>query len=176
MTEKRPLAWFFSILGTLFQLAVIVETVPDFPGPFCFHCVHPGEPPYVIDDWTPFIENLGTGEWVAEPARCPGPQAAGTTFRLDHAPLPAAFRPFDYKDVLLACVRVDSAGLVRSVRLVAGTGKAGLDRQLLRTISRQWRFAPRGGVDVRPGWQRIRLSRRAPEAAVALESPPPFTL
>lgn len=148
-----------SLLGTVFQLAVIVATVPAFARPVpCLHC-H-GFEPFLVPGWTPFIENLGAGERSSEVARCPGPQIAGTTFRLDHAPLPEAFRPFDYPETVLACVKVDSAGSVGSVRLLAGTGKADLDRRLLRTIDRQWRFAPRSEVATRPGWQRVRLSNR----------------
>jgi TonB family protein len=146
--------------GTLLQLAVIAATIPAFPPVLrCLHC-HEFEP-VLLPGWTPVIENPGSGEWLPEMARCPGRQVAGTSFRLDHAPLPPAFRPFDHKDIVLACVRVDSAGSVRSARLISGTGKAGLDRQLLRTITRQWRFAPMSEVASRPGWQRVRLSTTA---------------
>jgi hypothetical protein len=156
-----------SLLGTLFQLAVIAETVPVVTGvPICIDCVAP--PPLLIGHWTPFIENLGDGDRPSETSRCPGRQWAGTSFRLDHAPLPPAFRPFDYSDKLLACVRVDARGSVRSVRLIAGTGKDSLDRQLVQTVYRQWRFAPHGDIPIRPGWQRIRLSARPPEAVAKI--------
>lgn len=157
--------WFgsgLSLLGTLVQLAVIAKTGPLFvPVPFCIDCHAP--PALLIGGWMPFIENLGDGDRPSETSRCPGRQWAGTSFRLDHAPLPPAFRPFDYSDDVLACVRVDARGSVRSVKLIAGTGKDGLDRKLVQTVYRQWRFAPNVDIPIRPGWQRIRLSARPPE-------------
>lgn len=156
---SRLLSSGLAAAGTLFQLVVIAETIPVFPHPpYCLHCGHIEWVP--LPGWTPIIDNPGSGDWLTEMPRCPGLQVAGTTFRLDHAPLPPMFGPFDYEEAVLACVRVDSGGTVGSVRLISGTGKAGLDRQLLRTIARQWRFAPRSGVAGRPGWQRIRLSTK----------------
>lgn len=146
-----------SLLATLFQVAVIAETLPDFPRlPPCLHC-HDFN--WVdLPGWTPLIENIGADGGSSQVTRCPGPQTDGTTFRLDFAPLPPAFQPLRYGDPVLACVKVDAAGSVEAVQLASGTGKAGLDRQLLRTIGRQWRFTPLSEISARPGWQRVRLS------------------
>jgi TonB family protein len=168
MAEKLPFAWGYSLLGTLLQIAVIEATQPIWTRlPPCIDC-H-AVPTALISDWIPIIENMGKGDRFSNEERCPGPQSAGTHFRIDRAPLPAAFRPFDYSDTVLACVRLDAAGSVRSVKLISGTGRVGLDRELLRAIVRQWHFEPREGMEVRSGWQRIRLSSRAPEAIERLE-------
>jgi TonB family protein len=169
MTFRRPIAWGLSLLGTLSQLAVLAAAEPNwFRLLPCIDC-HWAPPTVVVGGWSPFIENLGEGDRPAERSRCPGPQRPGTPFQLDRAPLPAEFRPFDYSDTVLACVRLDSAGSIRSVRLISGTGKARLDRALVRAIVRKWRFEPREGIEARPGWQRIRLSSRIPEAPVTLK-------
>lgn len=156
-TAARFLGSGASLLGTLVQIAVISETIPDFTHlPPCLHC-HDFN--WVdLPGWTPLIENIGADDWRSEVTRCPGPQSAGTTFRLDSAPLPPAFRPIRYGDPVLACVKVDKTGSVKAVKLVSGTGEASLDRRLLLTIGRQWRFAPMSEVSARPGWQRVRLS------------------
>lgn len=146
-----------ALLATLFQVAVIAETIPDFPR--LLPCLHCGDFYRVyLPGWTPRIENIGADGEHSGVTRCPGPQTDGTTFRLDTAPLPRAFQPLRYGDPVLACVKVDKAGSVEAVKLMSGTGKASLDRQLLRTIGRQWRFAPMSLVSARPGWQRVRLS------------------
>ncbi|HEX8225437.1 MAG TPA: energy transducer TonB [Allosphingosinicella sp.] len=160
-TVARLISTGMALAGTLFQLAVIAGTIPTFRRVICLHC-HPGLA-HVVPIWRPFIENLGDSEdrLLAE-RRCPGPQLAGTSFELDHAPLPADFRPFDHEETVLACVRVDAEGSVRSVKLISGSGNGPIDRQLVRTIARQWRFAPHHGVSIRPGWQRVRLSSDFP--------------
>jgi TonB family protein len=144
------------LAGTLFRIAVIAEIIPAFRQVTCLHCGHGRV--HVVPIWTPFIENLGDGENrpLAE-RRCPGPQSAGTSFELDHAPFPADFRPFDQEEAVLACVRVDAEGSVRSVKLISGSGNAPLDRRLVRTIARHWRFAPYHKAAI-PAWQRVRLS------------------
>ena len=59
---------------------------------------------------------------------------------------------------MIACVRLDADGSVVEAWLVSGTGRAALDRRLIRTLYRQWRFAPADGIVAAPGWQRIRLN------------------
>ena len=145
-------------IGTLLQLAVIAATLPrprECPNDMC---VITDSWPVEVDIWGPFIDNIddgGTRNGLER--RCPGPRSPGTAFRLDHAPLPAAFQRFGREPPVFACVRVGADGSIGAVRMIAGTGEARLDRQLTETIRRQWRFEPLG-PRVHPGWQRIRLS------------------
>ena len=149
-----------AVIGTLLQLAVIAATLPrprECPNGLCAIV----EPDWVqvLDLWRPFIDNIGAGaSGDGQERNCPGPRPAGSTFSLDHSPLPAEFRPDGRESAVLACVRVGPDESIGSVRLIAGTGQAGLDRQLTETIRRQWRFEPIGPRPS-PGWQRVRLSR-----------------
>jgi hypothetical protein len=154
---SRLLGFAVASAGTLSQLAAVTLTPPFVPRHWTSpHGGYP--PPPIYAGWGPFIENLDSDDQASETPRCPGRQMAGTTFRLEHAPLPRGYVPSDEGASVLACVRVDAAGSVRSVKLIATTGKHSLDRQLVRTIEREWNFVPRDEVPVRPGWQRIRLS------------------
>ena len=147
-------------IGTLLQLAVIAATLPrpsECPNGLCA-IIEPG-PVQVLDLWGPFIDNVDGGAAGDGLERnCPRPRSARTTFRLNRAPLPTTFRSYGREGAVLACVRVGRDGSIGAVRLIAGTGPAGLDRQLIETIRRQWRFEPIG-PHTSPGWQRIRLSR-----------------
>ncbi|HEX8624771.1 MAG TPA: hypothetical protein VF782_06800 [Allosphingosinicella sp.] len=105
------------------------------------------------------MENLGEGRPAFLGRRCPGRQQAGTPFRIDDSPFPEGYDPHSFPDSdVVACVRLDAAGAVLKAQLVGGTGSAALDRRLLRTLVRQWRFAPVVGGEAVRGWQRIRLN------------------
>jgi hypothetical protein len=154
-----------SLSATLFQLAVIFATAPHFPEcgrGLCWRGGDPG-PIELFIAWQPYIDNAGIGTLPPTELRCPGRQSAGSPFRLDYAPLPAGFDAHVHSGAdILACVKLGADGAVEAVRIVAGTGRARLDSQLLRSIHRRWRFRPLDGVEAGPPWQRVRLNSALP--------------
>jgi hypothetical protein len=117
------------------------------------------------------MENLGEGRAAFLGSRCPGPQQSGNPFWIDEAPLAAGYDPHAYPESdVVACVRLDAGGAVRKAQLVGGTGSAALDRRLLRTLFRQWRFAPADGSEPVRGWQRVRLNSARREAPVPVQA------
>jgi hypothetical protein len=165
MDGIRTLGSGLSLLGTLFHLGVVVGMDPSGwsdgrSGHVIGHVDGGGYPaPNYIGIWGPHFENLGEGRPPFPGSRCPGRQQTGTPFRIDESPLPAGYDPhaFPSSDVI-ACVWLDSRGAVAKVRLVNGTASAALDRSLLRTLYRHWRFVPAGDDAPAPGWQRVRLN------------------
>lgn len=164
MIGAHPLGSFLSLLGTLLHVGIVLGMEPadlsqrrSAPrGEFWVgYVLRPA--PFSI--WAPYMENLGEGRPAFLGRRCPGRQQTGTPFRIDESPLPEGFNPhaFPRSDVV-ACVRLDPGGVVLEARLVGGTGSAALDRRLLRTLVRQWRFAPVDGTEAMLDWQRIRLN------------------
>jgi hypothetical protein len=165
MDGIRALGSGLSLLGTLFHLGVVVGMDPfgwsdrrSRSRPVEFRYIYL-PPPNSIGIWTPRIENLGEGRPAFLGSRCPGRQQTGTPFRILNFPLPDGYDPHDFpgRDVV-ACVWLSSRGAVQGVRLVDGTASADLDRRLLRTLFRHWRFAPMGDDPPAPGWQRVRLN------------------
>ncbi|HEX8622305.1 MAG TPA: energy transducer TonB [Allosphingosinicella sp.] len=147
-----------SLAGTLGQLGTIAALEPSLRQCLCGPI---GEHWSVVlgAAWQPYIDNPGLGARPSSDPRCPGNPSAGPTFRLDHAPLPAAFDPQgDPGRDVLACVRLRGDGSVAAVRIVAGTGRPRMDRRLLRVIHREWRFRPADGPGGTRSWQRVRLS------------------
>jgi TonB family protein len=111
------------------------------------------------------MENLGEGRPAFLGRSCPGRQQDGNPFRIDESPLPEGYDPSAYPESdVVACVRLDSDGAVLKAQIVDGTGSPALDRRLLRTLYRHWRFAPADGSEVVRGWQRIRLNSAPREA------------
>lgn len=157
-----------SLLGALFHLGVVVGMDPSSRYDHRFgyiggHVDGGGYPAsHSVGIWRPHLENLGEGPPPFPGSRCPGRQQAGTPFRIAESPLPAGYDPhaFPSSDVV-ACVWLDLRGGVEGVRLVNGTASAALDRSLLRTLYRQWRFVPAGDDARTAGWQRIRLNSTA---------------
>jgi hypothetical protein len=163
--------WFgsgLSLAGTLFHLAVVVGMDPSSrydhrSGYIGGHVDGGGYPdPHSIGIWRPQFENPGKGQPRFRGSRCPGRQQAGTPFRIKESALPAGYDPhaFPSSDVV-ACVWLDSRGAVKGVRLVDGTASAALDRSLVRSLYRYWRFVPAGEDAPSPGWQRVRLNAAA---------------
>lgn len=150
-----------SLAGTLGQLGAIAATWPwpsECDRGLCGAIVEPGfvDP---FGGWEPYIDNEGVGAWEPSEPRCPGPQSAGSRFRLDRAPLPAGFNAHAWPGVdILACVKLAADGSVEAVRIVAGTGRAPLDARLLRSIHRRWRFSAIEGAVGDRAWQRVRLN------------------
>lgn len=174
----RLLGLFASLTGTLGQLAVIAATAPAMRECIWTTCLygHPW-PIELYVGWEPYIDNPGLGLQPSVERRCPGGQAAGSRFRLDHAPLPAGFAAHGYPERdILACVKLAGDGSVEAVRIVAGTGKARVDRQLLRVIDRQWRFRPVSAIDAEHSWQRVRLSNGHGSGPVTEIPPLPLPL
>jgi hypothetical protein len=102
------------------------------------------------------MENLPEG---SPGRRCAGQQPTGEPFRIVHSLLPEGYDPHAFPEAdVIACVWLDSRGVAHKAQLVGGTGNPALDRQLLRNLYRQWRFAPDYGSEASPGWQRIRLN------------------
>ncbi|HEX8262234.1 MAG TPA: hypothetical protein VF547_05110, partial [Allosphingosinicella sp.] len=137
-----------SLIGTLGQLGVIAATAPAIGECIWSACRygHPG-PIELFIGWEPYIDNPGVGVQPSRERRCPGEQAAGSRFRLDHAPLPAGFDAHAYPEGdILACVRLGGRGEVEAVRIIAGTGQPHLDSRLMRIVHRQWRFSPADGA------------------------------
>lgn len=156
-----------SLVGTLGQLGVIAATAPAQRECLCWL----GGDPFWVElsvGWRPYIDNEGVGPTSPKEPRCPGRQAGGSRYRLDHAPLPAGFdvQPDPGADVL-ACVKPAADGSVESVRILAGTGAGPLDRQLAGTIRRQWRLQTIDGADGDRRWQRVRLKVGTPGAVPA---------
>lgn len=175
---RRLLGSGVSLLATTLQLGVVAETWPSLPKCELGLCWSGGEPAWVepFTGWEPYIDNSGAGFVPSSEPRCPGPQMAGTRYRLDHAPLPAGFNAHAFPDSeIIACVKLDSAGSVEAVRIVAGTGRSTVDRRLLRSILGQWRFRPVETDAEGPAWQRVRLNSGYGDQA-APDVPPPAPL
>lgn len=157
----RLLGYGSAAAGTLFQLAVIAATVPQWPecsNGLCF-VSNPGLR-VEVNVWRPFIDNVGDG--AAQPEReprCPAPRGRDDRHGLAAAPLPDGYDPHAWGErSILACVLVARDGEVREVRMLRGTGRAALDRSVVGTIRRSWRFGP-DAEDSRPfSWQRVKLS------------------
>ncbi|HEX8573733.1 MAG TPA: hypothetical protein VF759_13390 [Allosphingosinicella sp.] len=160
---SRLIGFGASLAGTVGQLGVIAVTAPAAPEcgwSLCWHGGHPG-PVTVFVGWEPYIDNPGVGVQPSRERRCPGGQAAGSSYRLDYAPLPAGFDPHGYPGGdIIACVKLGADGSVEAVRIFAGTGRPRIDSLLLRSIHRQWRFRPVEGAGAGQAWQRVRLSSR----------------
>jgi hypothetical protein len=117
------------------------------------------EPWVSVDIWRPFIDNPGT---VARPsqreAQCPAPRATGLPYALAAAPLPDDWNPYGGQEgALYACVLVAGEGEVRDARMLTGAGRSALDRELVETIRRSWRFRLVAREAQTPSWQRVRL-------------------
>lgn len=158
-----------SLLGTLAQLGIVAAPVPRVPR--CLDCRPAGaapEPTEAIDTWRPFIENPGDGwETGRREPRCREPQGRGSDYDLAAAPLPDSYDPHGYGGRrLYACVLVDSEGAVLGARIIAGTGRVGLDRHLLATIRRSWRFRPAGWAEDSASWQRVRINSGSVDGSV----------
>ena len=117
------------------------------------------EPWVSIDIWRPFIDNPGAGAHPSErEARCPAPQATDASYALAAAPLPDDWDPHREREgALYVCVLLARDGKVREARLLAGTGRAALDRELVDTIHRSWRFRLVAREAQGVSWQRVRL-------------------
>jgi TonB family protein len=167
MTGFRTLGSGLSLLGTLFHLGVVVGMDPTrHDGRFGHREPHIDgggyRAPHFIGLWRPHFENLGEGRLGFRGSRCPGRQQAGTPFRIAELPLPKGYDPLAFPSSdIVACVWLDSGGSVQGARLVNGTGSPVLDRSLVRTLYRQWRFVPAVGEAAAPGWQRVRLNSTA---------------
>jgi hypothetical protein len=168
----HPLGSFLSLVGTLSQVGAILGMAPpdwgcrSVPKKEKSWTGHWGDPP-PLRIWAPHMENLGEGEPAFLGRRCPGVQQTGNPFRIDESPLPGSYDPNAYPNSdVVACVRLATDGVVLKVQLVGGTGSPALDRRLLRTLYREWRFAPANGGEVVRGWQRIRLNSAARDAPV----------
>lgn len=175
MSFETTLAKGLSLAGSLAQLWIVAGL--GLFGPDCRSAPCSGASPdlRVFEPWAPHIENLGEGRPAFRGRRCPGPQEAGTTFRIVDAPLPTGYDPHAFPDSdVVACVRLDPYGVVMDARLLEGTGRAGVDRRLIRSLYRQWRFESVYGITPAPGWQRVRLS--SAYQPWALSSPEPRTL
>ena len=163
----RFFGWGLSFLGTLFQLSVVVASIPELRT--CFDCRPSGpeaEPPEAVDTWRPFIENPGEAWESGREPRCPEPQGRGLHYDLVAAPLPGSYDPHAYGGRrIYACVLVDSAGEVIAARMIGGTGRIGLDRHLVWTIRRSWRFRPDAWAET-ASWQRVRLNSGAVDGFV----------
>jgi hypothetical protein len=117
------------------------------------------EPWVSIDIWRPFIDNPGAGAKPSErEAECPAPQAQDAAYVLAAAPLPDGWNPHGEREgALYACVLVAGEGTVREARMLAGTGRSPLERELVETIRRSWRFRLVAHQPQPPSWQRVRL-------------------
>lgn len=164
MASGRSLGSFLSLAGTLFHLGVVLGMEPParpdrgsiFKNPAWLGHAYGVREPYI---WAPHMENLGEGRPAFLGGRCPGRQASGAPFRIEEYPLPLDYDPFAFPGTdVVACVRLDTDGVVRKARLVGGTGSAAMDRRLLRALFREWRFAPVDSGGAAQGWQRIRLN------------------
>jgi hypothetical protein len=162
MSSARLFSSGLSFFGALFQLGLIWGMDPlDWRTCRIAWCADVAQAPdlRVFTPWAPHLETAGEGRPGFPWHRCPGRQAAGMPFRIVDAPLPAGYDPHAFPDLdVVACVRLDSSGAVLEAWLVSGTGRAALDRNLLRTLYRQWRFEPSDDAAAAPGWQRVRLN------------------
>ena len=104
-----------------------------------------------IDLWQPFVDNR---EGMKGGPQCPSPRSGSAGVHLLDAPLPDGFDTrMDSAGPHFACVRLNSSGAVRDVRV---PGRA--DAKLAETIRQRWRFSPdEAGA---AGWHRVRLTRR----------------
>lgn len=165
MDGIRTLGSGLSLLGTLFHLGVVVGMDPSSlcdhrSGYVGDHVDGGGYPiPHSIGVWGPHFENLGGGRPRFRGSRCPGRQQSGEPFRITESPLPDGYDPHAYPSSdVVACVWLNSRGAVEGARLVDGTASAALDRSLVRTLYRRWRFVPAADDAPAPGWQRVRLN------------------
>lgn len=163
-----------SLVATASQIAMVAATWPVSSECAQGLCGIIREPLFeLFIGWEPFIDNVAVGAEESSERRCPGRQADGSQFRLDHSPLPPGFNAHAYPDTdILACVKLAADGSVEAVRIVAGTGRRRLDSRLLRTIHRQWRFRPVEGVEDGQPWQRVRLNSSYGSGPM-MEIPPP---
>jgi hypothetical protein len=119
-----------------------------------------GPEPWVsVDIWRPFIDNPGGGSPPSErEALCPSPQARDLSYALAAAPLPDGWDPHrEQGRAIYACVLVAGEGTVRDARMPTGSGPVGLERELIGTIRRSWRFRLVAREAPAPSWQRVRL-------------------
>lgn len=153
-----------SLLGTLLQLNVIAATMPRWQECGAAGlCVIEHSPPDIIHlAWRPFIDPAGDGaRGLFDGPYCPDAAPAGAA-TIVAAPLPAGYDPHAYPDrSMFACVRLDGRGGVAAVRLLSGTGQAGVDRALVGWIARAWRFSAEGRATA--GWHRVRLNSGRPD-------------
>lgn len=158
-TSTRFIGSSLSLLGTLIQLGIVAAPVPRVPR--CLDCRPPGpapEPSEAVDTWRPFIENPGRWESGRRKPECPEPRGREQRYDLAAAPLPAGYDPHSFgARRVYACVLVGGDGATLAARMAGGTGRAGLDRRLLETIRRTWRFKPDSWAEDSASWQRIRL-------------------
>jgi hypothetical protein len=134
-----------------------------WPRPEPAFAAAPPDPWVSIDIWRPFIDNPGSGPPPSErQAECPAPQARDSSYALAAAPLPDDWDAYGGRDgALYACVLVSGEGKVREARMLAGTGRAALDKALVETIRSRWRFRLVGREARPPSWQRVRLDAGA---------------
>lgn len=162
MDSARLFSSGLSFLGALFQLGVIWGMdPPDWRSCRIAWCANPAQAfdLRVFTPWTPHFESAGEGRPAIPWRRCPGRPRTSAAFRIVEAPLPAGYDPHGFPDSeVVACVWLDSGGGIVEAWLVSGTGRASLDRRLLSTLYRQWRFAPADDIAAAPGWQRVRLN------------------
>jgi hypothetical protein len=126
------------------------------------HCLYgscmPASPAITaaVDLWRPFIDNPVPGPVTRKEPECPGPRGGEDAVLVD-APLPVGFDLHAYADrPLYACVLVGERGRAVDAHILRGTRQGGLDRRIVRTIRRDWRFRP---DPVGSGWwQRVRLN------------------
>jgi hypothetical protein len=131
-----------------------------WPRPEAAFAAAGAEPWVSVDIWRPFIDNPGPGEVPSErEEQCPAPRASGSAYALAAAPLPDDWDPHEGRGrPLYACVLVAGDGKVREARMLAGPERAALERELVETIRRRWRFDRVEPDDERgPSWQRVRL-------------------
>jgi hypothetical protein len=180
MISARSLGKAFSLLGAAAQLSIVAGMAPPdwrSRGLAREERSRGGHGPELFLAWAPHFENLGEGRAAFRGGRCPGRQETGVPFRIDDAPLPEGYDPHGFpKADVVACVRLDSRGAVQRVQLVNGTGSAPLDRRLLRTLFRHWRFVPADGGGNASAWQRIRLNSADRSTPPLPPAPEPFLL
>lgn len=159
-----------SLTANLMLLA-IMENIPPLPPPIGGRVAHDPAPAVFAAEWRPFIHNPGEHPNTM-PHACPHPRARGYPFRLDHAPLPAAFDPqAQGEEPLHACVLVQPNGAISAVKLLGSTGSARVDTELRRTVASRWRFTP-ATERAAKSWQRVRLDAGAVEGGILLLLPP----
>lgn len=160
-TAARLLGSGIAAAGTLFQLAIIAATVPQWPECSYGLCVG-GHPSFLpsVNSWHPFIDNDADGSAPAgRRPRCPAPRGRDGRHDLAAAPLPDDYDPYAYEErAVYACVLVARDGGVLAVRMLRGTGEAARDFSLVRTIRRSWRFGPEHEDPSLLSWQRVRLN------------------
>lgn len=110
-----------------------------------------------IDLWRPYIDNPGIALGTDPDPDCPEPRASGDLYNLIAAPVPDAWDP-EAKGNLYACVFVEGRGKVLDARILRGSGRPALDRELVRTIRRGWRFDAGARETGAPSWQRVRIN------------------